>query len=353
MFSFRAEKNCSLDNRDAFGMIGTRSHATPGRSLVRSLQAWLCALSLFCLGPLSHGDELPEQIRVIVPYTAGSSLDARARVIADAVGARLQRRVTVENRPGAGGTIGALHVARSKPDGATLLFHNNSHVVSPWIYRELAYHPITDFAPVTQVYVSGLALVAHPALGVTSVKDLVALARRHPAPLSYASSGTGGLPHLAMELFRRASGIELLHVPYRGDGQALSDLLSGRVSLMMSGYPVVQGHAKAGTLTVLAVSSAERTGIFPDVPTIAEAGYPAARLDAWVGFFAPARTPRAVIERLNREIAAAVTTPIVREHLAASGAVAVVNSPEAFTAFVARESERYGALVRELGLKSE
>lgn len=297
--------------------------------------------------------ELPEQIRVVVPYTAGSSLDARARVIADAIGARLQRRVTVENRPGAGGTIGALHVARSKPDGATLLFHNNSHVVSPWIYREPGYHPVRDFVPVTQVYVSGLALVAHPGLGVNSAKELVALARLQSMPLTYASSGTGGLPHLAMELFRRASGIELLHVPYRGDGQALSDLLSGRVSLIMSGYPVVQGHMKAGTLSVLAVTSGERAGIFPDTPTIAEAGYPASRLDAWVGFFAPAHTPAAVIERLNREIAAAVTTPAVRRHLAASGAVAAVNSAEEFAAFVAAEWERYGVLVRELGLKSE
>jgi tripartite-type tricarboxylate transporter receptor subunit TctC len=198
-----------------------------------------------------------------------------------------------------------------------------------------------------------LALAAHPGLGVDSVKDLVGLARRQSTPLTYASSGTGGLPHLAMELFRRACGIELLHVPYRGDGQALSDLLSGRVSLMMSGYPVVQGHVKARTLAVLAVTSAERAEIFPDIPTIAEAGYPASQLDAWVGFFAPAHTPGALIERLNREIAAAVTTPAVRRHLAASGAVATVNSAEEFAAFVAQEWERYGALVRELGLKPE
>jgi tripartite-type tricarboxylate transporter receptor subunit TctC len=244
-------------------------------------------------------------------------------------------------------------VARSKPDGATLLFHNNSHVVSSHIYGKPGYDPIRDFVPVTQVYTSGLALVAHPSLGAHSVEDLVRLARRQAAPLSYASSGTGGLPHLAMELFKRTTGVELLHVPYRGDGQALADLLSGRVMLMMSGYPVVQPHVKAGTLRVLAVTSGERAAIFPGVPTIAESGYPGYRLDAWVGFFAPARTPGKIVDGLNREIGAAVTTPSVQRHLAASGAVAAVNTPAGFSTFVKQEWERYGALVRELKLKVE
>ncbi len=290
---------------------------------------------------------------MVVPYTAGSTLDARARVIAEAIGQRLERRVTVENRPGAGGTIGAQFVARSKPDGATLLFHNNSHVVSPRIYTKAGYNPITDFVPVTQTYTSGLVLVAHPSLGVASVKDLVALAQRQSMPLTYASSGTGGLPHLAMEMFRRTAGIDLLHVPYKGDGQALSDLLAGRVSLMMSGYTVVQPHVIAGTLRALAVTGGDRAGILPGVPTIAESGYPNCRLDAWVGFFAPASTPGPVIERLNREIAAAVMVPGVRMHLASTGAVVVVNPQAEFAAFVRLEWERYGALVREMGLETE
>jgi tripartite-type tricarboxylate transporter receptor subunit TctC len=198
-----------------------------------------------------------------------------------------------------------------------------------------------------------LALAAHPGLGVDSVKDLVGLARRQSTPLTYASSGTGGLPHLAMELFRRAAGIDLLHVPYRGDGQALTDLLSGRVMLMMSGYPVVQPHVKAGKLRVLAVTSGEQAAIFPDVPTISESGYPASSLDVWVGFFAPANTPATVVAQLNHEIAAAVTAPAVERLLASTGARAMVSSPARFAAVVKQDWERYGAVVRDLGLRVE
>jgi tripartite-type tricarboxylate transporter receptor subunit TctC len=332
-------------------MIAASGNASRGETM-HVLRRWIGCILLLSAA-LLRADELPEQIRVVVPYTAGSSLDARARVIADAVGQRLERRITVENRPGAGGTIGAQQVAKSKPDGSTLLFHNNSHVVSPQIYDKPGYDPIRDFVPVTLAYASGMVLVAHPGLGANSVKDLVALARREAAPLSYASSGTGGLPHLAMELFKGTAGIDLLHVPYRGDGQALADLLAGRVSLMMSGYPVVQPHVRAGTLYALAVTSSGRAEIFPGVPTVAEAGYPGYALDVWVGFFAPANTPRAVVDRLNREIAAALTTPVVQKHLAATGARAAVNTPAEFAALVRQEGERYGSLVRELGLKAE
>jgi tripartite-type tricarboxylate transporter receptor subunit TctC len=324
-----------------------------------SCGAALCVSMRICLAFLLYtasaagADELPEQIRIIVPLAAGASLDARARIIADALGGRLGRRVMVENRPGAGGTLGAQYVAKAKPDGSVLLFNNNSHVVNTHIYRQPGYDPIRDFVPVTQAYASGMVLVAHASLGVHSVRELVSFAQSRSTPLIYASSGTGGLPHLAMEMFKRTAGIDLLHVPYRGDGQALSDLLTGRVSLMMSGYPVVQPHIRSGTLRALAVSSAERAEIFPGVPTVAEAGYRAYRLDAWVGFFAPADTPTAVVEHLSREIAAAVTTPSVRTRLAETGALATVVSPAEFAEFVKQEWERYGALVRELGLEVE
>ncbi|HKB81695.1 MAG TPA: tripartite tricarboxylate transporter substrate-binding protein, partial [Burkholderiales bacterium] len=198
----------------------------------------LFALALLLGATWLRAEGLPDEIRIIVPVTAGSSLDARARVIADAIGQRLKRRIIVENRSGAGGTLGALVVANSKPDGSTLLFTNNSHVISPHIYPDTGYDVIRDFAPVTQAYVSGMVLVAHPDLRVASIKDLVTLARGRSQPPSYASSGTGGLPHLATELFKAVAGIDLLHIPYRGDGQALTDVLAGRVPLMMSGYVV-------------------------------------------------------------------------------------------------------------------
>jgi tripartite-type tricarboxylate transporter receptor subunit TctC len=313
-----------------------------------------CAACLLALAATwLRAEGLPSEIRILVPVTAGSTLDARARVIADAIGQRLKQRVIVENRPGAGGIIGALAVARSKPDGSTLLFTNNSHVISPHIYPNAGYDPIRDFAPVAQAYVSGMVLVSHPSLQVASVSELVALARSESKALSYASSGTGGLPHLAAELFKQVAGIELLHVPYRGDGQALNDVLAGRVPVMMSGYIVVLPHVRAGKLRALAVTSNQRTGILAEVPTIVESGYPAYKLDTWTGFFAPAGTSARLIHKLNREIAAALATPAVQAQFAATGAEAAVTSPSEFAAFVRQEWEIYGRLVRKLRLTPE
>ena len=313
-----------------------------------------CAACVLVLAAIwLRAENLPSEIRILVPVTAGSSLDARARAIADAIGQRLKQRVIVENRPGAGGTIGALAVARSKPDGSTMFFTNNSHVVSPHIYTNAGYDPIKDFVPVAQAYVSGMVLVAHPDLRVASIKELVTLARGQPQPPGYASSGTGGLPHLATELFKQVAGIELLHIPYRGDGQALTDVLAGRVPLMMSGYVVALPHIRAGKLRALAVTSRQRAAILPEVPTMVESGYPAYALDTWAGFFAPAGTSAELIGKLDREIAAALATPAVQRHLAATGAEAAVTSPAEFAAFVRQEWESYGHLVRKLRLTAE
>ena len=311
------------------------------------------ACVLFVAATGLQADSLPNDIRIVVPVTAGSSLDARARVIAEAIGQQIKRRVIVENRSGAGGTIGALAVAKSKPDGSTLLFTNNSHVVSPHVYANPGYDPIKDFAPVAQAYVSGMVLVAHPSLQVASLKELVALARSQAHPPSYASSGSGGMPHLATELFKQVAGIDLLHIPYRGDGQALADVLTGRVPLMMSGYVVALPHIQAGNLRALAVTSRNRTGILPEVPTIVESGYPTYALDIWTGFFAPAGTPAEVIAKLNKEIAAALAMPEVQAHLAATGAQAAVTSPAKFATFVREEWETSGKLVRKLKLTVE
>lgn len=314
---------------------------------------WCAACVLMLAATWLRAEGLPNEIRILVPVTAGSSLDARARVIADAIGQRLKRRVIVDNRPGAGGTIGTLAVARSKPDGSTLLFTNNSHVISPHIYPSAGYDPIRDFVPIAQAYVSGMVLVAHPSLQVASLKELVELARDSSQSPSYASSGTGSLPHLATELFKEVAGIELLHIPYRGDGQALPDVLAGRVPLMMSGYVVALPHIQAGKLRALAVTSRQRTEILPEVPTIAESGYPTYALDTWTGFFAPAGTSTEVVANLSKEIAAALATPAVQAQLAATGAQAAVTSPAAFALFVRGEWESYGKLVRKLQLKPE
>ena len=300
-----------------------------------------------------QAQELPADIRIIVPLAAGSTLDARARIIADALGKRLNRRVIVENRAGAGGTLASAVAARAKPDGSMLVFNNNSHVISPHIYAQAGYDPVKDFVPVAQAYLTGLVLVAHPDFGVNSLKDLVVKARRAPDPPSYASSGTGGVPHLAMELLLSKAGVKMLHIPYKGDGQALTDVLAGRVPVLMSGYQVVLPHIRAGKLRAVAVTSRVRVSILPDVPTIAQSGYPDYALDAWAGFFAPAGTSAAVVAKLNREIGTALATPALQELLTSTGAQAVSSSPEEFAAFVMQEWIAYGKLVRELKLKAQ
>jgi len=326
-----------------------------GASSPLTLVVWSRALALLlCVSSApAFAQTLPDPIRVVVPFAAGSSLDARARVIADALGKRLQRRVIVDNRAGAGGVVGTLFVARAKPDGATLLFTNNSHVISPHAQRDPGYDPIRDFAAVASVYESGLVLVANPDLRVASVKELVALGRKQGASIAYASSGTGGLPHIAMEVFKRAAGVAFTHVPYKGDSQGLTDVLAGRVPLMISGYPAAMPSIQAGTLRPLAVTSSSRAAILPDVPTMTEAGYPDATLNVWVGFFAPAKTPPALIDQVNRAVAEAVGAPAVQAHFAATGAKAALESPAAFGAFVAQENARYMKLVSELGLREE
>ena len=313
----------------------------------------LAASALLLAATQLQSQELPADIRIIVPLAAGSSLDARARISADALGKRLNRRVIVENRAGAGGTLASAVAARAKPDGSMLVFNNNSHVISPHIYTEAGYDPVKDFVPVAQAYFSGLVLVAHPDFGVNSLKELVAKARSASQPPSYASSGTGGVPHLAMELLLSKAGVKMLHIPYKGDGQALTDVLSGRVPVLMSGYQVVLPHIRAGKLRALAVTSRTRVSILPDVPTIAQSGYPDYVLEAWAGFFAPAGTSPAVVAKLNREISAALATPALQELLTSTGAQAVSTLPEEFAAFVVQEWITYGKLVRELKLKAQ
>jgi tripartite-type tricarboxylate transporter receptor subunit TctC len=198
-----------------------------------------------------------------------------------------------------------------------------------------------------------MVLVVHPRLGVNSLGDLVALARDPARKPPYASSGNGSLPHFAMELFKRSAGISLVHVPYRGDAQALTDLLGGQSPVMLSGYVAALPHVKAGRLRALAVTSARRTDVFPGVPTIAESGYPDYAIDAWGAFFLPARTPQPVVDRLRSALAAAIASPAVREHYAATGAVALDETPAQLAALLRDESLRFGRLVRELGLKAE
>lgn len=342
-------------------MMGRSNGRPDPDALLTRVSAWSlratsilasCAV-LTAVPAFAIAQSLPDPIRVIVPVAAGSSLDARARVVADALGKRLQRRVIVENRTGAGGVVGTLFVARAKPDGSTLLFTNSAHVIGAHLQKDPGYDPVRDFTPIASVYESGMVLVAHPELRVSSVKELVALGKAKGESLNYGSSGTGSLPHLGMEVFKRATDMTFAHVPYKGDSQALADVLPGRIPLMISGYPASQPSIEAGSLRALAVTSPTRASVFPNVPTMAELGYPDATVNVWTGFFGPAKMPQALVDLLHREVNAAVATPAVQEHFAATGARSMTLSPAAFGAFVAQENARYAKLVTELKLKEE
>lgn len=342
-------------------MAGRWNGGRNSNALHTRVSAWrvrvslvLASIAVLTVVPAATiAQSLPDPIRVIVPVAAGSSLDARARVVADALGKRLQRRVIVENRTGAGGVVGTLFVARAKPDGATLLFTNSAHAISAHLQRDPGYDPVRDFTPVASVYESGMVLVVHPDLKVSSVKELMALGKVKGESLNYGSSGTGSLPHMGMEIFKRATGMTFAHVPYKGDSQALADVLPGRIPLMISGYPASQPSVEAGTLKALAVTSPTRASVFPNVPTMAELGYPDATVNVWTGFFAPAKMSQALVDLLHREVNAAVATPAVQEHFAATGARSMTMSPAAFGAFVAQENLRYAKLVADLKLKEE
>lgn len=323
------------------------------RSVARALHTGLALLLGLACPAHSTAADLPDQIRIVVPLAAGSSLDGRARVIAEALGRQLKQRVIVENRPGAGGTLAAQVVARAKPDGATLLFNNNSQVIAPHIYKAVGYDVMKDFAVVAGTMTSPIVLVAHPGATLSSLKDFVAMAKARGTEAVYASSGTGGVLHIAMELFLKEAGIDLTHVSYKGDSVALTDVLAGRVPVMMSGLPVAIPQIRAGKLRALAVTTGHRTTALPDVPTIAESGYPGYVMDAWSGLFAPARTPPEVLERLHREITAAMASPMVKEHIAATGSEFTPGSAADFAKFVAREHARYGRLVKLLALQSD
>jgi len=226
---------------------------------LRAVSSTLYALACIMITVTALADEpFNKQLRIVVPVAAGSSLDARARIIAHALGERLKVQPIVENKPGAGGTIGSAFVAKAPADGTTLLFTNDSVVINPHVYRDPGYDALKDLAPITQAYTAAMVLVAYPGFKGTSVRELIALARKEPEAVTYGSSGNGGLPHLAMEVFNRAAGIRLVHIAYKGDSQALADIIAGRVSVMVSGIPAALPQIKSGSLRALGVTTGHR-----------------------------------------------------------------------------------------------
>ncbi len=293
-------------------------------------------------------------IRLIVPNAPGAASDVRARWIAERLTPGLGQPIVVENRAGAGGTIATEAAAKSTPDGYTVvLVSQGTLALAPYIYARLGYDPIADFAPVTRLSMNPMLLAVNPQVPVDSVADLLRYAREKPGQLNYGSPGSGTPPHMAGELFRSSAKIDVVHVPYKGGAAALMDLVGGRVAYTFEGLVLQLPQVKAGKIKAVAITSARRLALLPDIPTVAESGLPGYEYLAWMGISAPAKTPKEVVSRLNTEIAKILSTSAAREWLAAQGAEPGGDSPEEFAAFIKAEHARWGPIVREVGIKPD
>jgi tripartite-type tricarboxylate transporter receptor subunit TctC len=306
---------------------------------------WL-ALGLSGASALAQG--YPERpVRIIVPFAAGGAVDDLARIIGARLGNAFRQPVLVENHAGAGGNLGADLVAKSAPDGLTILQTTNGQAISPALYRALPFDAVADFAPVTQLVASTLVLVATPGLPVASPAELVALAKSQPGKLNYGSSGVGNPLHLTMEMIKFAAGIDIVPVPYRGDAQINTALMAGEVEVAVVPLATSLPLIAAGKLRALAVTSARRAAALPAVPTIAESGVPGFASSSWQGFFVPARTPRAIVETIQRETAKILQTPDVRARLAALSYEPVGSTPQEFEAYFRSELARFAGVVKQ------
>jgi tripartite-type tricarboxylate transporter receptor subunit TctC len=305
------------------------------------------AVSFAIVGGASAQAWPAKTVRVIVPYAAGGGADFVARVYARTLGEALGQQFVVDNRGGANGNIGAEMAAKSPPDGYTLLLSASSNLtVNPSIYRKMPFDALKDFAPVSQAATQPTILVIHPALPATTLKDFVALARSRPAQLNFGSAGTGSSAHLAAELFKVVAKVDMVHVPYKGTGPATADLLAGQIPLMFNNLPPSMPLIRAGRLRALAVTSLARSPAAPDVPTMAENGYPDVEVSVWNAFLAPAGTPAAIVQRLNAEIVKAARGPEVKDRLAAEGTEAVAGTPEQLTALLRTDTAKWAKVVR-------
>lgn len=289
-------------------------------------------------------------LRIVVPYPAGSTADVRSREFAPLLAQRLGQPVIVENKPGAGGTIGTSFAARSPADGHTLLWGFNGNLgIAPHTTANPGYDPIKDFAPVAQIMRTDMILVVHPSMAAKNLAEMVRLAKAQPGRLTYGSSGSGSIQQLAMELLKRSAEIDVLNVPYKGDNEVFLDLVNNRLSMTFATLTAATPHINAGKVRALAVSGRNRLVNFPDIPTVAEQGYADFEWHNWVGYVVPVATPRPIIERLNREIIDIYQTQL-KTKLATLNIEVVTGTPMEFGALIQRDYVRYGKLVRDLGL---
>jgi tripartite-type tricarboxylate transporter receptor subunit TctC len=291
-------------------------------------------------------------IRLICPFPPGGTTDVVARIVAQGLTEAWGQQVIVDNRPGAGALIGTEMAAKSVPDGYTVLLGSiTTHAVNPALHKKLNFDVITDFAPVTLVVSSPQLLAVHPSVAAKSVKELIALAKAKSGQLNYASAGPGTSPHLTFELFKSAVGIDIRHVPYKGTGPAITELVGGQVQAMITGVVALMPHVKSGKLRGLAVTSKARVAALPDLPTIIESGVPNFDVSSWFGVFLPAGTPKPIVTKMNGQIRKIVQAPDVRKRLIDLGADPETNTPEQFAAYVKSEKVRWGKVVQDTGAR--
>ncbi|MES2186148.1 MAG: tripartite tricarboxylate transporter substrate binding protein [Pseudomonadota bacterium] len=314
---------------------------------------WLAAAALALLTPLASAPALAQDyptkpIRLVVPFAPGGVTDTGARVVAEQLSQRLGQQVVVDNRPGASGNIGTQMVATAAPDGYTLLLgFDGTMVINPHVFASVPFDTVKDFAPVSKIGDAVLIIITHPSVPVKNLQELIAYSKAQPGGVSYGSAGTGSTPHLGGELLKQRTGANLVHVPYKGGGQAMSDLVGGTLPMLYTAvagaYPFVQkGQARA-----IAVSSRQRLASLPDVPTVAESGVPGFEISSWIGVFAPAKTPKPVVDRLQQALHEVVLSPAVRERLASLGIEATGNTPAEFGRQVREDLERYEKIVKD------
>ncbi|HKA45752.1 MAG TPA: tripartite tricarboxylate transporter substrate binding protein [Burkholderiales bacterium] len=312
----------------------------------------LAAVGL-CGQPASSQEYPAKAVRIVVPFSPGGVTDNSARVMAEPLAARLGQQVVIENRPGASGNIGTQLVAQSAPDGYTLVLgFDGTMVINPHVFAKLPFDTMRDFAPVTKLGDAALILVSHPSLPARNLAEFIAYAKKaKSARFAYGSSGTGGTPHLAGELLKQRTGIALDHIPYKGGGQAMVDVMGGQIPLVFTAIATAQQYVKAGRVVALGVPGAKRSPALPDVPTFTESGQPGFDVTSWVGIFAPIKTARPIVDRLNREITAVLGLDLVRDRYQVLGIDPVGNTPEQFAEQIRADLARWEKVVTAAGIR--
>lgn len=331
----------SVETRFAFAMMAALFAVAP------------IAPSLAASAPAQAATYPDKPIRWIVPFPAGGAADLISRPLAQKLAEKWGQQIVIDNRPGAGSNLGIELAAKAPPTGYTLVVVPATFTATPSLYPKLAYDPVRDFAPITLISSSPLVLIVPPSLPVKSLAELIALAKSKPGELNYASSGIGASAHLAAELLKGLAGIDVAHIAYRGQPPAIIDMLSGRVQMMFANVPVALPQITAGKLRGIAVTTLQRSPQLPNLPTVAESGFPGFEVNQWTGLVAPAGTPKAIIAKLHDAVVAALETPEVRSNLINQGFQPAGGSPEQFAAYIQSELQKWGKLIRERGIRAD